>query len=225
MSIFGESEAERMKRREEEQREFAREQMATQEGLQQEQVQLQQQQRKRDLTRWQQDLDDELVVLRHQLRSERFDEDKGWVSKEEMHVNEDGKKEYRPVPPLLNETGIQLIENTVRPLISRNIINSNFDEQRILKMLRSTLHNLISTLGNNYDQYEIYGYKKEVIQDPTDTLDTVINIIKNFIIPGPYRALNDGERKHIRTMRKESSVQTVSDTNKEKNKGLFGLGS
>lgn len=228
MALFGKSEAEKQAEQQKEaKKEVAREQsaqqMAASDKQAKQQVALQQKKRRENITRWQQHLRDEIERMKHRLRSERENEDGEWVKKQELKYK-DGEKVYEEVPPMLNETGIEFIESEVEPLMNRNIINSNFDEQRILKMIRNTLHTLIGTLGNNYDSFEVYGYKKSNMHDVTDTLDTIIDIVKNFITPAPYRALNDGERRHQRTIRSESDVKTYTNPEEDNSGGFLGFG-
>ena len=117
-----------------------------------------------------------------------------------------------PVQPLCNQFCIQLIRTNCRPLMSRNMIMSNFQEERILQILKRTMAALIRNICLKYDYYAIDFHD----------ISTVITTVKNYMLPAPFRALNDGERRHNREVIRR--VETYGDTMMKKpKKGIFGF--
>ena len=56
---------------------------------------------KGDLTRWQQDLDDSIEELKHDLMNEVMGEE-GWEPEVEVQYDKDGKSYYVAVAPMIN---------------------------------------------------------------------------------------------------------------------------
>ena len=166
-----------------------------------------------DLMRWQQELDDQAENLKHRLRSEYKTEDGDWLPKKTTTFAKDSKGKIRRdpltkkpvmitirVPPLTNDLFIEYIESQVEPFLSRNLLNSNFNEARILGILKNTMDDIVNNMADGWDVYEI----------EFRNYDIVTRLIKNTIIPGPFRALNDGERRHQRTINKRVEAFTES---------------
>lgn len=192
------------------QEKFLREQMALKVG-ESDDTYLRQQMKNDDLLRWQQDLYDELELLKQKLRNKELINGK-WQSKKVLiGYTEEGAEIWRDMRPRINETGIQMIESIISPLLSRNIINSNFDEDRILTILKETCNDLVANLAYNYLFFEI----------EFPDLDVIVRLCKNVIIGAPFRALDDGERKHQRTLFKK--VETENKTQHDDDKKRFGL--
>lgn len=166
-----------------------------------------------DLLRWQQELDDEIIKLRYRLKNMERDGTGAWVNKIMLvGYNEFEQPLYATMPPLCNDLCIQMIENTIEPLLSRNMINTNFDEKRILRLLCYTADELVDNLVENFEVYDI----------EFSNLSTIMRIIKNVMIPTPYRALNDGERRHQRTINKRIESYTESGQGQQKKTlGIF----
>lgn len=203
--------------REEREKNFIREQKNM--DYQDDYTTLMQQDTRSDLLKWQQDLDDEIEKLKYRLRS--FEKtDKGWQPKKiDVHVrvidsegNEKIEIRKRNLPPLANEIFIDYIESQVEPFVSRNLINSNFNEKRILEILKFTCNDIVSAMADGWDLYGI-----DFIN-----YDLVLRLIKNTIIPGPFRALNNGQRLHDRSVnrRLESFNEVLGQ---QKRKGLLGV--
>jgi len=158
------------------------------------------QEKKEDLLRWQQSILDELEELKWMLRGYRFDEDKGWYKRDED-------------PALMNESGIRMVDLSCRPLLSRNLINSNLEESMILGMLRRTADSI--TLNIAY--YGISDYKMDF-----GNYSLVTRLIKNTIIPTPFRALGGWNKRQDNLMSKR--VEAFQDTNAGNNKkSIFGV--
>lgn len=178
-------------------------------------VAYQHQEGRSDLMRWQQELNDEAENLKHRLRSEYQTEEGDWAAKNTMTFKKDDKgKIVRdpltkkpvmiqiPVPPLANDLFIEYIESQVEPFLSRNLLNSNFNEARILSILKFTMDDIVDNMADGWD---VYGIEFR-------NYDIITRLIKNMIMPGPFRALNDGERRHQRTISKR--VEAFSETGK-----------
>jgi len=54
-------------------------------------------------------------------------------------VNGKVRKHYKPLTPMMNEQGINWFKGRLSPLVSKNIIMSNYDEPRILQTLKNDL--------------------------------------------------------------------------------------
>lgn len=182
------------------------------------QILFEQSREREDLVKWQQNLDDQLVKLVMTLRNYYYDEEENaWMPKREIvgyKTGEDGKTyaETRIMQPLINEKGIHMIESEIYPLLSRNMINTNLNEDRILIILKDTTNTIIANLGNKYDEYDA----------EFSNFSHIIRLIKNFIIPTPFRAMNDGERKHHRSFMKRIESHSESGDIKQK-KGILGF--
>lgn len=149
-----------------------------------------------DLVRWQQDLNDELAQLLHDLRRERQTTNEGWKRPDKLQ-------------PLLNDSGVAMVEEQLRPLLSRNMINTNLNEDQIMNMLRFTCRSIRQNLMNNYDEYQMNPLQYR----------NIMRLIKNAIIPTPNRALNNGERVYTRTFNKR--VETITPSAIEQPKGVL----
>ena len=167
-----------------------------------------------DLLKWQQDLDDELVRLRYRLKSFTKYEDGKWGPRViSVGKDKEGEPVYQRTPPLANDLFIDYVESQVEPFLSRNLFSSNLNEKRILEILRNTCDDIGDAMADGYDIYEI-----EFIN-----YDLVMRLIKNMIIPGPFRALNDGQRRHDRTIAKRIEAFNERGPGKEKKKTMMGV--
>ena len=186
MSFFGQS-AELKAELDSEKRhmQFAKEQAAMQAGANQDDNAYGNPNANPDLVRWQQDLEDEVSDLKHRLKREVWNDVDGW----------------RPGPyaPLLNSIGVAMIEEELRPLTSRNMINSNLSEEFIMFILRNTSDVIADNLMFNYDVYDM---------DPLQ-YEHIVRLVKNAMLAAPFRAMNDGERRHQREIVKR--IETHSD--------------
>lgn len=159
---------------------------------------------KSDLIRWQQDvINDELVPVIHELRNEFQDVDGVWKTLK----NED---------PIMNELGIKQFVSLVRPNLSRNLMMSNYDEDRIYVNLRDSVSRFIIHFAYNMEQYQL---KKENYRP-------VIGLFKRLIEPAHFRSLGAGERKAQSEINKRVDAHTYAENpNGEKQnivKKMFG---
>jgi len=191
-------------------RDFTKQRDVFNSSIQPDQEYMQMQESRTDLLKWQQSLEDELTKLKHRLRGEHLT-DEGWKPKLVRIRTEEGIIETNS-PPLANDIFVDYIEIQVEPFLSRNLLNSNFDEKRILEMLKNTMNTIADAMADGWDLYGI-----EFIN-----YDLIDRLIKNIITPSPFRALNDGERRHQRTISKR--IEAIQDNNGivQQKKGLFG---
>ncbi len=180
-------ESQRHRTAEEKERKFAADQAALAMG--QDEVPIDPIAEKSDLLRWQQDLSDEEEQLVHDLKNEFFD-GTTW-------------KQLPDTRPFLNPSGINMLLTEARPLMNRNIMMSNFTEKRILLMLKDTCNTVVDNLTNNFDQYKVQF----------SNLSHIVRLFKNYIIPAPYRAVNNGERRYVTTTNKR--VEAYTENGKE----------
>ncbi len=170
-------------------------------------------QERQDLLRWQQDLDDGLEQLKHDLRREVFDYEKEiWVQEIQISgFDENNKPIYQKLKPIMNERGIRMIECLLRPLLSRNLINSNLDEQMVYGMLRRTSDTLVNNIIYFNEEYDLefgeWGH--------------VMRLVKNVMIPTPFRAAMGWNKKMDSTISKRLESHTEGFNNRADDKGFF----
>jgi len=171
----------------------ARQEAINQAGIGDEMYQFQQE-KKEDLTRWQQDLNEEIDLAIHTLQREFLNEDGKWIKEITFTGNYDDKNKpiYEEAKPMLNKAGINRIRSYLIPLTSRNLMMSNYNEDRIFSKLKGTVKDLIIDIGYHQDIYEI----------ERGDLTPIIRTFKNIAEPAHWRALNNGERNFINTIQK-----------------------
>ena len=158
------------------------------------QTQVYHQESRSDVIRWQQELADELLNLIQILLGKHINEKGDWV--ETKHQ-------------LCNEVFIEeVIIPQCSPYLSRNLFNSNLEEKRILLNLRNTMHDIVNSMADNYNRYNIKFYN----------LDLVVRVIQNVINPSPFRAYKGFTKKMDSTMIKR--LESFQDSDK-KQKSFF----
>jgi len=192
------------------------------------------QKEKTDLVKWQQELDDHLDMMAHDLKREILNDDNEWVPQMEPVINKTtGDYEFvevekkdpqtgqvviqkriklRAAPPMCNNMCIQVLKAEIRPLLSRNLIMSNFSEDWILKILRR-VSTLIINICMKFEVYEIDFHD----------ISAIIAIIKNYMEPAPFRAFNAGERRSITEITKRLEAHQTAEDKKQQKRGLFGM--
>ena len=174
--------------------------------MMQDNIPLPDQDKRSELLRWQQELDDQIIILKHEYRNEDWDEIKGkWVKKTGI----DGK----PIPPLMNEHGIQSTISMARPLLNRNLINSNMQDEFVRELLRNTCNDFTSSLAINGRRW---GAAR-------NDYDTILRIFKNYIIPTPFRAVNGWNKKTDSTNFKHMEAHTETGRKEQRNSGFIGI--
>jgi hypothetical protein len=167
-----------------------------------------------DLLKWQQDMEDELERLEHNLRNEVLKNNRWWKKTELKGYDVLGQPINQPMPPLLNDKGIQMILTECKPLMSRNLFNSNLDENRILQMLKGASNSIADNLADYFDEYS----------SEFRNWDHILSIAKNAMIPGAFRAINGWNKKMDTTMSKfiEAKMDNIGGTVAQR-KGMFGF--
>lgn len=209
-NLVGNNEEKRALEAENRERSFVRERDAYRSAVDGDYAQVESQ--RNDLLKWQQDLIQDVERLKNRLLSKELTED-GWQPKTLLQRTETGQIVEVRIPPLANELFVDYIQTQVEPFVSKNLLNSNFTEERILQILRNTCDDIASAISNSY---LFYGIEFE-------NFDLIMRLIKNTIIPGPFRALNDGERRHARTISKRVESFNLGRESKEK-RSVFGIG-
>jgi len=154
---------------------------------------------KEDLVKWQQDLIEELINLELDLQAK--------------YINSNGDIVNTGEDPSCNRHCIHMIRTCVRPLISRGMMMTNLNEERILQMLKRTAGVIVRNICLNHDIYDVDFHN----------ISYIIGTIKNYIIPAPFRALNDGERKHNREVIRRVETYNESGSDKSSPRGLFSF--
>lgn len=166
-----------------------------------EQVYIQQQKDKEDLLRWQQSITDELEELKQRLRGNLFNMKKGEWEKDPHSI------------VIMNERGISMVDFACRPLLSRNLINSNLDERMINSMLKRTSDTIVNNIA-------FYGEKQYGMEYGNYSL--ALRIIKNTIIPTPNRALHGWNKRQDNMMSKRVEAFQDGGQNQQK-KGFWSM--
>ena len=170
---------------------------------------LEQQRQKEDLTKWQQDLDPELQLFQHDLRNEYFDENKGWAKKQGMF-----KGKFQDLPPLCNEYCIQKLTADIRPMMSKNLMMSSWQEERILRFLLTNINAITIDLGLYRREYGIQF----------NHTTAITNMIKNITTPTFFRALANGERKFLSTINRRIETHSENQNVDQPKKGWMNFG-
>jgi hypothetical protein len=166
----------------------------------------QEQNNKSDLIRWQQELDNSLVILKHRLKCETKDPNTGiWVSMDK-------------VPPLLSDNGIAMVETELSPFLgeeAKNLINSNLTELMILQTLKNTSDTIVCNLADNYDTF--------VLDATPSKMSHIMRIIKNAMLPTPFRAQDGWTKKqdNMGIKRIETFVDNESNNQRKKWMGVI----
>ena len=183
---------------------LAREQASLQ-ATSNDQVFMQEQNNKSDLIRWQQELENSLVILKHRLKCESKDEKTGeWAGSED-------------IPALLTNKGIAMIETELSPFLgeeAKNLINSNLSEVMILSTLRNTADTIVCSLADNYDTF--------VLNATPSNLSHIMRIVKNAMLPTPFRAQDGWTKKQDNMCIKRIETFVENDPkNTKKGWGVF----
>lgn len=137
---------------------------------------LEQRREKSDLLRWQQELDEDLFNLILSFRSLQM------LDGKPIPIIENDK----PVLPLCNHLFIvQIVTPLLKPFMSKNIINSNFDTPTILQMQKDTFNDLADVMADNWDKYAI----------TFENFDKIIRDMKNIVKASIYRAYQGFTKK------------------------------
>lgn len=180
---------------------FTREQNITKSAQSEEQLDLVKQEEKSNLIRWQQELDGELFNLVCRFKGYAYDED--------------GRLYLPPnATPICNDLFIDtIVIPQCKPFLSRNFINSNFEEDRLLRKLKLTHNDIVSNMCDGWDVYKIEFMN----------YNNVTRVLKNFIDSAGFRALRGWTKKTDSTIHKHISSEMDGMPRKPDRK-LFGFG-
>jgi len=170
-----------------------------------------------ELTKWQQNLELDIELTIHDLKREVQDKDGNFKQMLEFtgrykDVNGKKKRIMRKVAPIMNDLGINIFRGIVRPLTSRNLMMSNYNEEKIFVKLRSILFTSISHFAYHYKDYGI----------DVGNLSMVIRLLKDICEPAHWRAMNNGERSYLNTINKRiEAVAYGNQAQPQQKKGLL----
>ena len=176
-----------------------------------------QKEKNEDLTRWQQDLREEIERTVHALKREVSDADGNYRRmkkfKEYRVIDGKRKKVYTLENPMMNSIGINMFTGSLIPLVSRNLMMSNYSEDKIYVKLRSIMFTFISHMAYYHKEYGI----------DVGNLSIIVRMFKDIAEPAHWRSLNDGERRHQETIRKMIEAVTYGDSGQsgQQKKGLL----
>ena len=162
-------------------------------------IYIDQQAQRSDLIKWQQDLSPEIQIMIHKIRREHEVSDGKWHTPEGM-------------VPIANNTFIMDMVGLIDMSTSKNLINSNYSEDRVLMALQSTLFSFRCMLQENREFYDI--------RKPD--MHLIVRLFKSAIEPTYWRCWNNGERKYAGEFNKR--VEVHSDVPVNQKKSLFGMG-
>ena len=162
-----------------------------------EQTELIDQQGKSDLLKWQQELDPELQNIAYRFT--------GWVKV-------DGIWTKTKATPLCNDKFMNdVVAPQLEPFLTKNLINSNFTEDRILMDLKHTANNIMANMADGYD---LYGIQFQ-------NYDLILRVLKNTMKSSAFRALNGWTKKTDSTVFKK--LESSFDNANPQQKGVLGL--
>lgn len=162
------------------------------------------QEKRADLIRWQQELDEDLFELMLSLLSLKADAEGKITPIRDLN----GK----PIPPLCNNIFIhQVVMPILKPFASKNLINSNYDTKRILDKLRNTSDDITDLMSDNYDQYGIDFVN----------FNGILRDMKNFMEDSCWRSLKGWTKKTDSSMIKRIEQERFGEEEQASKKGLF----
>jgi len=176
-----------------------------------------QKEKNEDLTKWQQDMENDIERTVHDLKREIESDDgyKRMTRVEFVRINKDGKKIGKKVKvkPMMNNLGINMFRGAIRPLISRNLMMSSYSEDKIYVKLRSIMFTFISHLAYHQRTYDI----------DTGNLSMIVRMFKDLMEPAHWRALNNGERSYLNTINKRVEAIAYGNPNQVPQQGKGGF--
>ena len=176
---------------------FQREQNTLAVSAPEEQTEIMNQEGKSDLLKWQQDLDPELERIAFRFT--------GWAKTDGVWTRTDRK-------PLCNDRFMNdVVAPQLEPFLTKNLINSNFTEDRILLDLKHTANDIMSNMCDGYDMYGI----------DFQNYDLILRVLKNTMKSSAFRALNGWTKKTDSTIFKKLE-STFDNANQQQQRGIFG---
>lgn len=177
---------------------MAREEIAGKSTGVDEEIVLQQQRERANLTKWQQDLKDDIDLMEHRLRKEILVKDK-W-------------QKLEGVDPMCSEECIQEIVAMLGPSVSKNLMMSKYDKEDILSALLDLTNAVTLHIISNRERYKIR----------MSDLTPIMQIFRTSVTPTYFRALGANEKEYLKGIRKDTYLHTEGDV-QQKRKGIFNI--
>ena len=162
-----------------------------------------------ELTRWQQDLTEELQLMVHRLKNERTDADGKWI-RNQVFDSIDNK--MVDAEPLCSDECIWRLIAMLEPSTSKNLMMSKYDKDSILNALLD-LCNTVTT--------DVLIANRKRFKIRMSDLSPIMQIFKTAATPTYFRALGANEKEYLRGIRKDTYLHTTGD--EKVKKGIMGL--
>jgi len=192
---------------------LTRQNMGVQAGLMDDQAYIQNQEQREQILKWQQDMTFELEELKHDLANEVLDPNTNTYVRntEIIFDNQKGDWVEQYMLPRMNSQGIGFVLTNIKRYISRNTMRCSLDSATIYKKMQVFGNDMAIALAVNYDTFGI-----NLTEYPS--LNSTIRSFVHFTL---LRALNDGERRNEREIRR--LIESTMDRPEQKQKmKLFG---
>lgn len=139
-----------------------------------------------NLVKWQLNLEEEKERIYHLLKGHR----KGYNEKgEEVWMPPESEKSI-----ILNDVGVDYIMGLLEAFLNRNIILSNWDDERIMELLNDLSSQIINDIYNSYEDFGLdTDFKRKMFGILVEKV--IINVEAAF-----RRGLNNGERRSLRAI-------------------------
>lgn len=174
------------------------------------------QQERAQLTRWQQDLAEQVDVMKHLLRREQLNEAGAWKRVQiKKRVVIKGKDVWaiEESDPMCNEECIQEIIALIAPSTSKNLMMSKFREEQILDIMKKLCLTLV---------WDILLAKRRRYEIELPDVSVIYQIFKTTAMPTYFRALGANEKDYLTRLRKELSVSRQG-MDEQKKRSFLGL--
>ena len=181
------------------QRGISREDIAGRSSGVDEELLLQQQRERAELTKWQQDMSEDIQLMVHRLKNEVLNAEGEWSALLESD-------------PMCSDECIQRIVAMLEPSTSKNLMMSKYDKEQILSALLELTNAVTLHVISNRERYNI----------KMSDLTPLMQIFKTAATPTYFRALGANEKEYLRGIRKDTYLHTEGDVIQKK-KGLFGM--
>lgn len=171
-------------------------------AAQEEQVILEQQKDRAELTRWQQDMSMDIVLMIHRFKNEVEDENGVWVKRKIIQA--DGT--LVDAPPLCSDECIWRLVALLEPSTSKNLMMSKYEKEYILNVL----HRLADTVA-----IDILLPNRKRWGISMSDMSLIVDIFRTAADPTYFRALGANEKEYLKGIRKDTYLHT-NDEQKEK---------
>lgn len=199
---------------EEREKNFLRERASFQAGVSDDASYMHTQTEKSDLIKWQQEFNQEIESLKHELKSEILTE-RGWQRKSYKEFDAITKNyKTKEVPQLCNDAFAEEICQQVKPFLNKNFVNSNIDDKTIRNMLRNTHNDIVGMIA---DSWGFNGIRT------VDDASAICRIVKNYIDPAAFRSVGGWTKRTDSTMIKRIEALQEQHSDGARQKGIMGV--